>query len=210
MLRLPRHDYFKLTGWNPSSYKTAVRRSELAMAFGTDRLLAGGICIDLDVLAEEFVRELSPHFTRKFAATVVIAFSDQWAEAVSRAEAGHQLVFLIVGQYGEPAPRRGSADRLQINGEKDFGVNVGVWDPSSEQTPFDPSKHRNLPDRIVLINVKKLLTRVRERAMKFGIDLSQRFCPAPSDPAFLAECRQFKEWRERTVDRQKIAVSGER
>jgi len=193
MQTLTPDQFFALAGVTRATFKAAVSRGEAALAFGTQWALAGGTFLDLDVVAWLLVDELTPAFTRKFAAVIVKSFSDQWCEAVSAADRVNEPIFFIVIEIGEPLGGKLRAARRE-------GLNVACG-TLSELVGLKLEKQRTIPDRMTFINITNVMHRARRSARTIGLDLSAPFCPPLNDPVFRDAVRDVRNSRERNVAR---------
>jgi hypothetical protein len=193
MQRVTADEFFQIIKTTPGTFNVGATRSETALAFGAARPLAGGLFLDLDIAAAMLVDELTPAFTRKFAATLIRGFFDEWCKAVGRVDTTDEPIFLIVIETGEPlAGKR--------RGYREHGVNVASA-TLRELSDNDLREARTVPERMTLINVSSVVRRAREAASAIKVDLSAPFCPGPDDPKFEQAMRDAKAWRERNVSR---------
>lgn len=193
MRRLTADQFYKIAGADKSTFKAAVHRQEVALAFGTLGALAGGTFLDLDVISCMLVDELTPAFSRKYAATLMRGFSDVWTEAVARVDATPQPVFLMVAEFGETISGKHRAIREGVN------VLFGTLQEISK-SKYQPGRSIG-PDRMTLVNVTSVLSRARKAAAAIGVDLSAPFCPRIKDAAFKVLRDETRKAREKYVDR---------
>jgi hypothetical protein len=185
MKKITAADFYRLVGIKENSHKAYVSRGEVALAFGTSRPNAGGVFLDLDVVASLLTDELTPAFSRKTAATLIRAFADVWLHAVTMAEAEAEPAFLIVAEFG--------AATFGRRGETREGVNIGAATLAEAWKAMQHGK--KVADRMTFVNVTSLLRDLRSRAAKEGIDLPEVFVPR-DDPAFMTEMEDFRARRE--------------
>lgn len=195
MRKITKQEFLALAGVPYGTFKAAVSRGEVALAFGTERALAGGIFLDLDAVAWRFVDELTPAFARKGAAMIVRAFSDVWMKAVARSEHTTEPVWLVVIETGEPLGGKAPAMRAVRE-----GVNVACG-TLSEWAQATLADKKTIPNRMTLINVTALVARVRESGSPIGLTLDSPLCPPTDDPNLQKLMTETREVRERLAER---------
>lgn len=196
--------FFTLTGQAKGSFKASVSRGETALAFGTEKELAGGKFLDLDVVACCFSDKLTPAFGRKLASTLVRCFSDKWVAAVHRAERERvEPIWLVVVETGKLLKR---SDRINVLGKSadaprlvHENMNVGFGTLPEAGTAM--RKGKVTPERMTFINVTSLVADLRCRADHHGIRLPEVIVPDLDRPEFATAMADVKSSREALVGR---------
>jgi|GEM_PF-7064948 len=190
MQKLNSQQFYALSGTVRPTFKTAINRQEAALSFGIGHKLAGGIFLDLDVIAWRLTDELTPAFGRKLAAALIKGFSDVWCEAVSNADRLPEPIFLVVVEQGH---------KLQGGMRATYeGVNVG----QATMAEFAKAsvKAKMVPKRITLVNVNAVLATIRSKAADIGFNLSAPFI-VMDDPLFIQAREEARKSREARVAR---------
>jgi hypothetical protein len=154
-----------ITGMSYDDVKNRRRKDQVAGAFGLRTLLDSDQYVPIDCVALMLRDEISKAFGGTEAAQLIRMYGDTLARIVADAEefpnTSAAWVSVICFQWlsdGKEAPTL---------------VPFSVIESTSTGTPdFDAAWSKS-------INVAYIIRRVRENAKKHGIDLSEKFMPAP-------------------------------
>lgn len=179
-------DYLAITGMKRATFDAWQTRSEIALAFGLARRLAGGTLLDLDCICHFVGEALSPTFTRKHAATLVRAHSDEILKAIGLADItpGDDL-FIAAAELGP-----GYAIT------RDHRMLFGATTLGELAKSYADHRQGEQATRVTLVNMTRILSDVRDRAAKCGVDFSAPFFPPPDDPTAAKLIATAKKERE--------------
>lgn len=189
MMRLSVDAFLATAGVGKGTFAAEVSRDQVGLAFGTAAPLSAGNFLDLDAIAWLVLKELTPAFGAKLAATLVRRFSDQWLGAVAMQEEGPDdgPVFLLVAEFGS----RLASDYHAVY--EDVNVTAGRLGAFGD---FDHRKVRKVPRRMTLVNMAVVIDTARRNAKAAGVVLPDRLVPALDDPEFAAVRAATREARE--------------
>jgi hypothetical protein len=167
-----------ITDTSEGTFGSQIKRNETVLAFGLERKLAGGVYLDLDAVAMLLVDELTSALGRKIATTIVRSHSDTWLRAVARVDTTREPVFFVVSEYGEPSRHPYFGGR-SLRDKQRVGQTTMT---EGDRKGFADNPDVEVPERVTWINVTSILRRIRVRAVKIGLDLSDPFFPPETDP----------------------------
>ncbi len=156
------------------------QRGEVALAFGAEH--PARCYYDLDAVAILVTGELARQFRLKDAAGIVRSFGDLWLDAVGRSDFDPQTMYFGVGE-------------LETNEGNAFVVTGGTLAEVEED--FDKTN----PSRMMIVNVRHLLIRLRANAKAIGIDLSDPLLPPPDHPEYRKLIEEVREVRDGALAR---------
>jgi hypothetical protein len=188
--------FYACTGTNPASIRAHISKGDFAMAFGADRPLAGGVFLDLDVVAHLLNDELMPAFGRRLAPTLVKVHGDSWMKAVGLADTVAEPTWWFVFEMGPPpTPKPGN-----VGHREKYLVAVGTFADLAGLDKFAELPVDKRPVRVTGVSVTDVLRRVRENAARIGLDLSAAFFP-PDGPLHQEIIEAAKKDRETMLAR---------
>ena len=198
------NDYLAICDVKRGSYDARQTLKEIGLAFGLARRLAGGVMLDLDCICHFISEALTPVLSRKYAAAIVRAYSDEILKAVGLADANPAEVMFLAGvEFG---PGYG-----QITREHDRKMRFGATTLTDFAASFAKSPEANDVTRVTHINVTEILRNVRARAAKRGFDWTAPFFPPPSDPMaakLIATAKKERESALRLYAQDQLAKSA--
>lgn len=150
------------------------RRKQVSLAFGLDQASNWNRLFDLDSVFLRATLDLAPGLELTTAAQLMRLNSDILLGAIGQADATSEPVWLCVAQ-GEDS--RG----------KNYLVDAG---PLSQFADFKVEGRTNIPQRMFLLNISDVLSKVRANAAKHGIDLDAPLFPPPGSELYEAIMRE--------------------
>ena len=186
-------EFFAAANVQPATFRTMCKRGETALAFGAPHALAGGHFLDLDAAIFRIAHDLSAAFGTKMAAGLVRTFSDVVAVAVSRADLEvPEPVWLFAIEFGHRPP--GVTAKRHCYGHIKLAAATlpEVFGKSAAGEP-------DIPARITMVNVSRVLADLRDAARHAGFDLSAPFLPPLDDPEFVEARAEAKQSREQML-----------
>jgi hypothetical protein len=171
-----------LAGVTAANFRADMKRGHSVLAFGGARPSGFGKYLAVDAVAMGIRDDLYDHgMSRGEAAWYTRNFWDTWALAGSRLE------------------HHGVAN-LFVVGELDDGVEWCSAGPEHDLPTF----LKNFPKsvRLFVVNLQAQLNEIRQRADRAGMDLSAgSFLPAPENPVFVQLLAEFRDRRERYLNK---------
>jgi hypothetical protein len=202
MQPLSRDEFIEVLGLTSGAFDQLQHAGHVALSFGTPLPATPGRYLDLDLVAMAINLGLTPSLGRRISTTIVGGFFDQWATAVSHAEADpNQEFFVAVGGVGWDTAKKGPKLLLVTHG-------------ALEEIAQDFREVRGLVGFFV-VNISDIIRRLRVRAQAAGIDLSRPFLFPPDDPRFEQILAQVERERDARIarlrrDKKKFAAAKAR
>jgi hypothetical protein len=182
MRSLTRDQFLEIFELTSGAFDALQRAGHVALAFGTPIPATPGRYFDLDLVAMAIAAGLAPTLGRQTATTIVLGFFDQWVAAVGHADADSaQNYFFAMGLVGD---ERRPREILVTNG-------------TIEQIMSDLRD----ASRVIAINITDIIARLRTKARKAGIDLSQPFFFPPEHERFSQIITEFEQERAARIAR---------
>jgi hypothetical protein len=158
-------------GVKQKQWRNLHRDKATALAFGVASPSMAGRYFDIDAAVLRLMLDAAPGVGQAEAAALVRLHSDTVLEAIASADADSEPMWLIFAAHRQP--------------DGNWAYNMGSG-RLSELPTLSLRGAPHVPDRMVLVNVSKVLATVRANAAKAGLDLSQPFFPPPGSEAYEA------------------------
>jgi hypothetical protein len=183
-------------------------RDQIALSFGQRFAYASLRYLPLDGIGLLLADAVAKSHGRTFAAQAVRVHWDTWAEVVAHAE-------------DDPTrPANFCVVDFRLADGKQGHMVCGAAGAIDEEAlalrlAMTPQAKGAEPERIVCVNVARLIRFMRENAARHGIDLLDRFLPPPGDPALVDLLAPWKAAKESAIDmaralRRKDEIAAER
>jgi hypothetical protein len=178
MKRLTRDKFLHCAGLSANRFDVMAHAGHVALAFSVPVPAVAGQYLDLDTIAMRITNELTPVVGRDDATLIVLTYFDVWCDAVGRADFDSRQMFFGVGIIDASKER-----------DREYLITSGV--PEEIVADFADFKQ----DRVIVINVTRLIEQVREAGQSAGIDLNEPFFLPPDHPDYrqlIAEGEQLR------------------
>jgi hypothetical protein len=202
MQRLTRDQFLQLTGLTSSRFDVMQHDGHVALAFGVPIPAVAGQYFDMDVVAVRLTGELTPVVGRDVATAVILSHFDIWGDTVGRADFDARPMFFAVGII----EKKGTVIDAKGVRPREFLVTGGTQQEIVDDFALS---HQ---DKVVVVNVTRIIEHIRETARAAGWDLSAPFFLHPQHKDYAATLAEAKSARGAALarlkrDRKKYARS---
>ena len=166
-------------------WSNLIGRKMLALAFGagTTRVPEGRY-FDLDAVVLRAIWELAAKVKIEHVAGLLRLHGDIVLGAIGRAEHEAEPIWLAIAAHRDE------------HEQETYNLSAGSLNDFAD---FRVEGANYVPDRIVLVNVNKLIADVRANAKQIGIDLDRVFFPAPDTKIYQQIMAEGRKVREETI-----------
>jgi hypothetical protein len=192
MQRLTREQFLLLTGVTSSRFDVMQHDGHVALAFGVPIPAAAGQYFDMDVVAVRLTGELTPMVGRDVATAIILTHFDVWGDAVGRADFDARPMFFAVGII----ETKGTVDAKGVR-PREFLITGGT-----QQEIADDFARLN-QDKVIVVNVTKIIGNIRETARAAGWNLGAPFFLYPQHEDYVAMLAEAKNARGAALERLK-------
>lgn len=188
MQYVSRTEFLELLDLTSGAFNQLQHTGHVALAFGSPVPAFPGRYLDLDLVAMAINLGLSQTVNRSASTAIVSGFFHQWGSAVGHAEANpSDDTFMAVAGIGWDPIKKTAKRLLVTNG-------------TMEEVTGDFKPEKDLVGYFT-VNVSDIIRRLRARAGKAGINLSQPFFWPPDDPRFKQILTQYQRELRTRVER---------
>jgi hypothetical protein len=180
---VPREQFLNILGLSSGAFDQIQHSTGAALAFGSPIPAAPGRYLDLDLVGMAIAAGLTPALGRQAATVIILGFFDRWIAATAEVDTDSGRHFfglgLVSGEFGK------KAKEIRITHGSTVEILRDLRGCSS----------------IIMVDIRDIVSRLRDRARAVGVDLSGAFVYPPEDPRFKTLVDEFKAERDRRVAR---------
>jgi hypothetical protein len=161
------------------------RRGQVALAFGRNDAFRSLWYLPVDAVAMLLTMALAKVYGASAASQTVRLFGDAWLAVVARAEADFatDALFAVVDFIGSGGRSAHMA----------CGAHAATPEAIAAAVAKSPAAQGYVAERINAVNVSHIIRMVRTAAARHGIDLTDRFLPAPGTAEFAELMAPYKQ-----------------
>jgi hypothetical protein len=180
---LSREQFLKILGLSSGAYDQIQHSPGAALAFGSPIPAAPGRYLDVDLVGMAMTAGLAPAVGREAATVIVLGFFNHWAAATAEVDSDSGRHFFGLGLVLDEFSRKA----------KEIRITHG----SAEEILSDLRGSSS----IITVDIRDIVSRLRERARGVGVDLSGAFFYPPGHSKLKEIIAEFVEERERRAAR---------
>jgi hypothetical protein len=183
MRAISREQFLQVLGLSSGAYDQIQHSTGAALAFGSPIPATPGRYLDFDLVGMAIAAGLAPALGRQAATVIVLGFFNHWIAATSEADTDSGRHFFGLGLVLNEVGRKPKEIRIT------HGSAEGILNELRGSSS------------IIAVDIRDILSRLRERARAIGVDLSGPFFFPPEHPHVKEIIAEFIEERERRVER---------
>jgi len=180
---ISRGQFLKVLGLSSGAYDQIQHSTGAALAFGSPIPAAPGRYLDIDLIGMAMASGLAPALGRQAATVIVVGFFDHWIDATAEVDTDSGRHFFGLGLVLDEFGKKAKEIRITHGGAEE--ILADLRGSSS----------------IITVDIRDIVSRLRDRGRAVGVDLSGAFFYPAADPRFNEVIAEFVEERERRVAR---------